>query len=719
MSEDFKLIDKVASYNPNCDKDLLKKAIEFARSAHSSQIRASGEPYFIHPLAVANILADLTLDDASIITGLLHDTLEDTMVTEHTIEKEYGIEVAKLVLGVTKLNKIEYQPENVRQAENFRKLLLAMSEDIRILLVKICDRLHNMRTISHIKSKFKRVKIAQETLEIYAPLTERIGIHKIKDELQDLSFQEINSEVRESIIQRLEFLRTQGDSNIIEKIVGDLRALLIQKSLDCKIYGRTKKPYSIWKKMKTKNVSFEQLSDIMAFRVVVDRVDECYNTLGTVHEVYPSIPGSFKDYISTPKENGYQSLHTTVIGPEKQKIEIQIRTKKMHQIAEYGIAAHWSYKQNIADHSSSDKQYRWINELLHILENSSDPEEFIQNTRLEMYQDQVFCFSPKGDLIALPQGSTAVDFAYAVHSDIGNSCMGAKINGIIAPLRTILKNGDQVEVICSNNQNPSELWDEFVVTGKARSQIRKFIRSKRKVRYLEMGKNSLNKFFHARNSILNEEMILNILNIFSKEHIDDLYIAIGEGLIAKQDVFNACYPNYDDKTKVPRFKSFFKRKIKKINPKNLYHNNEHNIRGLIPGLPVSFAGCCHPVPGDNIVGIVYVGKSITIHNNKCKNLKKIEDKDNFVKLFWEHNSDFSKLYLGRLQIVAENSFGTIAKVTQEIANQNINIVNFKILHNTDSYYELIVDVEVDNLVALMDLKAYLRSVKIIYSVMRV
>ena len=719
MDEEFQLIKKIQSYNPNCNKENLKKAIEFAKSAHSAQIRASGEPYFIHPLAVANILADLTLDDDSIITGLLHDTVEDTLVTQQMIEKEFGVNVAKLVIGVTKLNKIEYQPENVRQAENFRKLLLAMSEDIRILLVKICDRLHNMRTISHIKSKLKRVRIARETLEIYAPLTERIGVHKLKDELEDLSFQEINLEVRDSIIQRLEFLRAQGDSNIIERIVGDLRALLIEKKIDCNIYGRTKKPYSIWQKMKKKNISFEQLSDIMAFRVVVDRIDECYKILGSVHAVYPSIPGSFKDYISTPKENNYKSLHTTVIGPEKQKIEIQIRTKKMHQIAEYGIAAHWSYKQNSNNHGSSEKQYRWINELLHILENSSGPEEFIQNTRLEMYQDQVFCFSPKGDLIALPQGSTSVDFAYAVHSDIGNTCMGAKINGIIAPLRTILKNGDQVEVICSNNQSPSEVWDEFVVTGKAKSQIRKFIRSKKRVRYLEMGRNSLSKFFHDHNLLFNDQLITKILHVFSKDTLEDLFTAVGEGLIPKEDIFKACYPDYKSKKEISKIRKFFSRKSKEKRKSNIYDNNDHKIRGLIPGLSVNFAGCCHPIPGDNIMGIVYVGKGITIHNNKCKNIKKIDNKENFIKLFWVDNIESSKFYTGRLQIVIENSFSAISILTKEIDSQNINITNFKILHKTESYFELIVDLDVNNSQDLMNLKAYLRSSKIIFSVTRV
>ena len=714
MSLELQLLEKIESYNPNSDQDLLKKAIEFSKTAHKEQKRASGEPYFTHPLEVAHILADLKLDDSSIITGLLHDTVEDTNVTNEKIKEEFNEEVAILVEGLTKLNKIKYQPENVRQAENFRKLLLAMSKDIRILLIKICDRLHNMRTISHIKSKLKRIKIAQETLEIYAPLTERIGIHKIKDELQDLAFKEINQEVRDSLVQRLEFLKSQIDENIIDKIIADLRSLLLERSIDCKIYGRTKRPYSIWQKMQLKNISFEQLSDIMAFRIIVDSKDECYKVLGAIHDIFPCVPGSFKDYISIPKQNGYQSLHTKVIGPQKRKIEVQIRTDKMHNIAEYGIAAHWSYKQGV-NNQSQEFNYRWISELLNILEYSSDPEEFIQNTRLEMYQDQVFCFSPKGDLIALPQGATIIDFAYAVHSDIGNTCMGAKINGVITPLRTILSNGDQVEIICSKNQKPSETWDEFVITGKAKSQIKKHIRSKKIELYKETGKNILQRLFHDKKVELNNNILKKILNIFSKSSVDELYIAVGEGLIAKNDVFKACYPEYKEESK--KFISLLKRKSFLKKEKTEANDNKLEIKGVISGMPTHFAGCCHPIKGDKIIGVVHTGKGITVHHNRCRNIKKTNNKDNFIKLSWNEEVS-NKLYIGRLKIVSANNFGSISTIISKIASQNINISNLKILHKTDSYYEFIVDLDVEDLKSLQNLKAFLRAIKIIYSVSR-
>ena len=385
--------------------------------------------------------------------------------------------------------------------------------------------------------------------------------------------------------------------------------------------------------MKKKNISFEQLSDIMAFRIIVPKISECYKILGIIHEKYHNIPNSFKDYISTPKNNGYRSIHTLVIGPSKQKIEIQIRTEEMHQIAEFGIAAHWCYKEGV-DFRKSEDNYGWINELLNILEFSSDPTEFINNTRLEMYQDQVFCFSPKGALIALPQGSTPIDFAYAIHSDIGNTCIGVKINGVISPVRTILNNGDQVDIISSVNQHPSESWEEFVVTGKARTQIRKYIRSSKRDSYLRQGKNILEDFFAEKKVQFAEKNIINYLHLFSKESIEDLFVAIGEGLLSKEDIFSACYPNY----KVPA-KS--KRNLLKLLGRNKDHhhknfnNQEHDIKGLIPDMSIHFAGCCHPLPGDKITGLIHAGKGITIHISKCVNIHKDKVKDNSIKLHWK------------------------------------------------------------------------------------
>ena len=452
MMRQFELVELVKSYDPNADEDALNRAYVYSMKAHGAQMRASGDPYFSHPVEVAGILAQMKLDSASIVTGLLHDTVEDTVATLDDIERVFGPEIARLVDGVTKLSRIELQSDQTKQAENFRKLVLAMSEDIRVLLVKLADRLHNMQTLHFIKSDDKRRRIARETMEIYAPLAERLGMQRMKDQLEDLAFAELYPDARASILARLDFLRDKGGA-MVPRIEAELQRKLAEGGLaGTVVSGREKSPYSIWRKMQRKNVAFEQLSDIMAFRVLVDGIGDCYHALGIIHSAYHVVPGRFKDYISTPKPNNYRSLHTGVIGPEQQRIEMQIRTREMHEVAELGVAAHWTYKQGAG--KTEGPQYRWLRELLDILEHASGPEEFLEHTKLEMFQDQVFCFTPKGDLIALPRGATPVDFAYAVHSEIGDTCVGAKINGRLVPLRTQLGNGDQVEIVTSKAQTP-------------------------------------------------------------------------------------------------------------------------------------------------------------------------------------------------------------------------------------------------------------------------
>ncbi|MBY0408527.1 MAG: RelA/SpoT family protein, partial [Rickettsiales bacterium] len=485
-------------------------------------------------------LTQYRLDTASIATALLHDTVEDTDVTLDDIEQSFGKEIRTLVDGVTKLSKLEGKSENLNQAENFRKLLIAMSEDLRVLLVKLADRMHNMQTLKYIKNPEKRQRIARETVEIYAALAERIGMRNMKDELQDLAFAELYPEARESILTRLEFLRSEGQAEL-EKTLAVIQNKIREGGLPtARLLGREKRPFSIWKKMENKNVEFEQLTDIIAFRVVTDTVAECYQALGVIHAEWHTIPGRFKDYISTPKSNGYQSLHTAILGPNQQRIEIQIRTKEMDDIAEYGLAAHWSYKQGASNKENraahDGKQFRWIRELLDILEKSSNPEEFLENTKLEMYHDQVFCFSPKGDILAFPRGATPVDFAYAVHSGVGDTCVGAKINGRIVPLRTKLKNGDQVEIITSKTQTPSPSWERFVVTGKAKSEIRKFVRTQQRAEYINLGRAVLAKTFKQEGHELNEKMIEPHLPHFGKKSIDDLMAEVGEGLLSRQTV---------------------------------------------------------------------------------------------------------------------------------------------------------------------------------------
>ena len=540
------LLEQVRSYNSEIDATVLENAIEYAKKMHEGQTRSSGEPYYTHPVEVANILAHMKMDPDTIVTAILHDTLEDTQATYDELKEQFGESVAELVNGVSKLTKIESQTAEGKQAENFRKLLLAMSEDIRVLLVKLADRLHNMRTIEGIKKQEKKQRIALETLEIYAPLAERIGVHQIKEELEDLAFSVLNPEARESITNRLSFLRSEG-IDVVNDIISELKDLLKKSNIDANIAGREKTRYSIWKKMQRKNVAFEQLSDIMAFRIIVDTPEQCYAVLGIIHGSYPSVPGRFKDYISTPKPNGYQSIHTTVIGPHRQRIEIQIRTTEMSEMAELGVASHWAYKDGDIPSLKDVKKYRWLRELLEILEQEQQPEDFWENTKLELFQDKVFVFTPRGDLIELPNGATPIDFAYGIHSDIGDRCVGAKINGRIAPLNTKLVNGDQVDVVTSKSQNPSPTWERFVVTGKARSHIRKYIRMQQRAEYATLGKAMLQKIFRQEDYEFTDKAVSGVLKEFNAEEIDDLYARIGSGHLVARDVFRAIFPAHETK----------------------------------------------------------------------------------------------------------------------------------------------------------------------------
>src|SRR5437667_687832 len=539
MMRQFELVELVKSYDPKADEGALNRAYVYTMKAHGAQLRASGDPYFSHPIEVAGLLAQMKLDTASIITGLLHDTVEDTVATLDDIERLFGPEIGRLVDGVTKLSRIELQSDQTKQAENFRKLVLAMSEDIRVLLVKLADRLHNMQTLHFIKSEDKRRRIARETMDIYAPLAERIGMHRMKDQLEDLAFAELYPDARASIMARLGFLRDRG-GDIVSRIISELGRKLKEGGLEAAVSGREKSPYSIWRKMQRKNVSFEQLADVMAFRIMVNDIGDCYHALGAIHSAYHVVPGRFKDYISTPKPNNYRSLHTGVIGPEQQRIEVQIRTREMHEIAELGVAAHWSYKQGAG--KTEGPQYRWLRELLDILDHASGPEEFLEHTKLEMFQDQVFAFTPKGDLIALPRGATPVDFAYAVHSEIGDRCVGAKINSRMVPLRSELHNGDQVEIITSKAQTPSPTWERFVVTGKARARIRRFIRTQQRAQYLDLGRTIVQKAFRQEGQEFSERPLETILKNFNCASVEDLYVAVGQGLVTGRAVANAAFP---------------------------------------------------------------------------------------------------------------------------------------------------------------------------------
>lgn len=709
------LIAQISSYYTNLDDKPVREAYEYAKEMHEGQTRSSGEPYYTHPVAVAQILADLRMDPATIITAILHDTLEDTEASFEDLEKKFGREVADLVNGVSKLTRIESQTVEGKQAENFRKLLLAMSEDIRVLLVKLADRLHNMRTIDGISKPEKRRRIALETLEIYAPLAERIGVHKIKEELEDRSFTQMNPEARESISNRLSFLRKEG-GDVVAEIIRELKAVLDQHSIKADIFGREKTRYSIWKKMQRKNVSFEQLSDIMAFRIITENVEQCYMVLGLIHSKYPSVPGRFKDYISTPKPNGYASLHTTVLGPSRQRIEIQIRTAGMDAQAELGVASHWSYKGGLRPTNKDVTQYRWLRELLDILEQEQHPEDFWENTKLELFQDQVYVFTPKGDLIELPNGATPIDFAYAIHSDIGDKCVGAKVNGKIAPLNSRLGNGDQVDVITSKTQAPSPTWERFVVTGKARSHIRKYIRNQQRDEYVTLGKAMIQKIFRQEGYEFTEKAISGVLEEFKANENDDIYASIGSGIIVARDVFKAVFPGH--KAAVAKRPSADMDQAVMVKGPNT-RDQPMPIKGLIPGMAVHFARCCHPLPGDRIVGIVTTGKGVTIHTIDCDTLEAFADTpERWLDVSWGEGADTPEAHVGRLVVTFQNEPGALATMSMVIAKNGGDIVNLKITSRSVDFWDLLVDIYVNDTKHLNNLIAALRATPVISSVDR-
>lgn len=704
------VIEKYKSYGVSIDEPVVRKAIEFAIKYHGSQKRASGDPYYYHPLQVAEIIAQMRLDSDSIVTAILHDTIEDTDLTFENIEKHFSPNIAKLVDGVTKLNKIEFKADSVRQAENFRKLLLAMSDDIRVLLIKLADRLHNMRTIDYISKPEKRERIALETMEIYAPLAERIGIQQIKVELQDICFRVLHPEVRESIINRFKSIESDK-GNYVNQIIQEIKKTVENGGVRAEVYGRRKTPYSTWMKMKQKNVGIDQLYDIIAFRIIVQDIEDCYKALGVIHGAYKMVPDTFQDFISTPKGNGYQSLHTVVMGPLMQKIEVQIRTQKMHDIAELGVAAHWRYKQGHKD-SSDGSKYTWIRELLSILEQNSAPDEFLQNTKLAMYYDQVFCFTPKGNLIALPKGATTVDFAYMVHSDIGNSCVGAKVNGRIVPLRTQLVNGDQVEIITSKNQTASPSWEKFVVTGKARSEIRKIVRNQQYDQYVKLGRNIISKALKVA-GITDEAKSLEKASKFFNKSLNDLLFAIGEGTIAREEVVKQVQPK---KSKFSSTLSLLKFKRKK--KPDFSQENSVPIKGLISGMAMHYAKCCHPLPGDKIVGIIHTGSGVTIHTSDCEMLNNFAGMpERIIDLTWDSNAS-NIPFICRISVVLLNEIAGLSVITTEIARDGGNIINFKITSRKPDYFEMIFDIEVESSEHIERIINSLRTKKVIQHVQR-
>ena len=712
LMRQYELVERVKSYDPTADENALNRAYIFAMKMHSGQKRESGEPYFSHPVAVAGILTEYKLDAATIITALLHDTVEDTPASYADIKELFGEDVANLVQGLTKLSKVQIHSEASKQAENFQKLVLAISSDIRVLLIKLADRLHNMRTLHCCAKEEKRLRIARETMEIYVPLAERIGMQALKDELEDLAFQTLHPEAHESITSRLAFLAEKGEKDV-STVIDILKKDLSENHVKGEVSGRQKRPYSIWVKMQRKNVTLEQIFDIMAFRVVVDTVAECYQVLGIIHTKYNMIPGRYKDYISTPKPNGYQSIHTGVLGPLNRRIELQIRTKDMHKVAELGVAAHWEYKQGVHREGT---QYRWIRDLLELLNHSSDPNEFLEHTKIAMYQDQVFCFSPKGDLISLPKGATPIDFAYAVHSGVGDTCVGVKINGKISPLRTILQNGDQVDILTAKNQTPSAEWERIAVTAKAKACIRRFLRVQKRQQLIEKGRELLVAAAKEYNQPFNEKDLTAVLGKGRFKTVDDLLTAVGEGLASATDIFHKVHPELK-LSLYQKTMSLFRKSPEKqaeAGSKNM------PITGLFEGLSYGFAKCCHPVPGDPIVGIVTSGKGVTIHTQDCPTLSQYtEEPERWIDVGWNQSALNMATLPVRIKATLADQSTSMPELMTILAAQGAKLSNLTTLRRGGGWIELTVDIDVKDKDHLDTILQALRASEKISSVARV
>ena len=708
----FELTEKILAYDPKANVALIDAAYVLAMKAHGLQTRESGDPFITHPLAVADILAGYRLDTASIATALLHDVVEDTSVKLSEIEERFGPEITSLVDGVTKLSRLALPTPEAREAENFRKLVLALSKDIRVLLVKLADRLHNMRTLAFVPETERRQRIARETMEIYAPLAERIGMEDLKGELQTLAFRELQPEAYQTVQTRLNLLRGQGE-DLIEEVRAELTRVCAEAGIAVvEVTGREKSPFSVWEKMRKRNVELDKLSDIMAFRIVVGTREQCYMALGAVHAAYPVIADRFKDYISTPKANGYQSLHTgvTLRQPRNQKIEVQIRTRAMHEVAEAGVAAHWLYKDGRAP-SEDLGRFRWVQDLLEILENSSAPDEFLENTKLELYEDQVFCFTPKGKLIQLPRGATPVDFAYAVHSQVGDSCVGAKVNGQLKPLRHELQNGDQVEIMTARGGTPSPQWDRFVVTGKARARIRRFVHQQQRQKYLDDGRAALAKAFRQEGLDGAEKVLEGTLKTLKQPGLDELYIAVGNGNIGPRDVVHAAYPELRPNARAPRLLPELPGRAAN-RPRG--PEGEMPIRGLISGMVVHYAGCCHPLPGDPIVGIITTGKGVTIHMRGCQTLETFAaTPERFIEVEWDPEvlgkAKVGAAHMGRINVIAANDPGMLATMANTVAKHEGSVANLRIVNRQQDFAEILLDIEVRDLGHLSNVIAGLRA----------
>jgi GTP diphosphokinase / guanosine-3',5'-bis(diphosphate) 3'-diphosphatase len=729
----YDLVERVRRYNPNTDEALLDRAYVYAMKAHGSQTRASGDPYFSHPLEVAAILTDLKLDDATIAAALLHDTIEDTPTTRAEIDQLFGPDIGALVEGLTKLKKLDLVTREAKQAENLRKLLLAIAVDVRVLLVKLADRLHNMRTLNHVPPE-TRSRIAEETLDIYAPLAGRMGMHEMREELEDLAFRELNPEAYRVVSQRLVSL-AERNRDLVSQIEQQLARKLADRGIAATVSGREKRCYSIWRKMERKSVGFEQLSDIVGFRIIVERVEDCYQALGAVHSTWPAVPGRFKDYVSTPKQNDYRSIHTTVIGPGNQRVELQIRTREMHEIAEYGIAAHALYKDGAGSPtemlSRESSAYAWLRHTVELLAQGSNPEEFLEHTKLELFHDQVFCFTPKGTLIALPRKATPIDFAYAVHTDVGNTAVGCKINGQIAPLVSELSNGDEVEILTSKAQTaPPTAWESIVVTGKARAAIRRATRAAVRHQYAGLGRRIVERLFTRAKKEYADEKLQGALARLARASVEDVMAAVGRGEMKASDVARAVYPDYKEErvsaVTPPKAESgWFGLKMARSLKFKVPDGGKDTgpaipIRGINSDLPVRFAPDGGAVPGDRIVGILTPGEGITIYPIQSPALKEFEESpERWLDVRWDVEGASPQRFPARIALQSVNEPGTLAQISQVIAEHDGNIDNIRMARRSPDFTEMVIDLEVYDLKHLTAIIAQLRAKDVVATAERV
>ena len=723
MMRQFELVERVRRYNPHTNEALLNRAYVYAMKAHGEQRRASGDPYFSHPLEVAAILTDLKLDDATIAAALLHDTIEDTEATRAEIDQLFGRDIGALVEGLTKLKRLDLVTKEAKQAENLRKLLLAIADDVRVLLVKLADRLHNMRTLHFMKPEARR-RVADETLEIYAPLAGRMGMHEMREELEDLAFREINPEAYEVVSARLNAIAERNRASIAE-IEQQLAKKLVDRGTAAQVTGRRKRAYSVWRKMERKSIGFEQLSDIFGFRIIVKSVADCYQALGVVHTTWPMVPGRYKDYVSTPKANDYRSIHTTVIGPGQQRVELQIRTAEMHEIAEYGIAAHALYKDGEGSPtellSRKSSAYAWLRRTIELLAEGSNPEEFLEHTKLELFHDQVFCFTPKGKLIALPRKATPIDLAYAVHTDVGNAAVGCKINGKLAPLTSELVNGDEVEIITSTAQTaPPAAWESIVMTGKARASIRRATRAAVREQYTGLGRRIVERLFQRAKMTYSDEKLTGALPRLARASIDDVMAAVGRSELKASDVARAMYPDYKEEraaamAKRPKSESsgwFGLKRLTSVKfrvPSPSAQGPAIPIRGINGDLPVRFAPD-GAVPGDRIVGILNPGEGITIYPIQSPALSEFEDTpERWLDLRWDSEESVPRRFPARIDVQSVNEPGSLAQIAQVIAENDGNIDNIRMTRRAPDFTDMMIDLEVYDLKHLTAILSQLRA----------